>query len=118
MDNLPEIPQDKAQTAYETCVQDPQQMRYYANAPEGAQQYIALMFYFRVYGHELSDELQQAYLREVESELSTADLVYLIRCERNPKIREHLIDLLSNHSVSRTPPSTPSTPSDAPEGGG
>ena len=49
MDTLPEIPQDKAQAAYETCVQDPQQMRYYANAPEGAQQYIALMFYFSVY---------------------------------------------------------------------
>ena len=49
MDNLPEIPQDKAQAAYETCVQDPQQMRYFAKAPEGAQQYIALMFYFRIY---------------------------------------------------------------------
>ena len=120
MDNLPEIPQDKAQTAYETCVQDPQQMRYYANAPEGAQQYIALMFYFRVYGHELSDELQQAYLREVEPELSTADLVYLIRCERNPEVKEHLTDLLSNHSASRKTPQTsqtsqPSQPSQPPQ---
>ena len=111
MTPLPEIPQDKAQAAYETCVQDPQQMRYYANAPEGARQYIALVFYLRVYGHELSDELQQAYLLAVESELSTADLVYLIRCERDPEIKEHFTDLLSNHSLRRTSPAPASSAS-------
>ena len=99
MKDIPEIPEDKVRAAYERCVQDPKLARYYANAPEGAQSYIALEFYLAVYGDEVGADSQEAYRREVEAELSAKDLAYLIRQTDDPAERDHLTALLVNHGA-------------------
>ncbi|MCQ2390014.1 MAG: hypothetical protein MJ240_01210 [Kiritimatiellae bacterium] len=95
------IPEEKAQIALATCLQDPSLARYYENAPEGARPYIALEFYLNVYGEEVAAEVAASYYHEVEADLSTADISYLIKHESDPDIRDHLLDLMTSRRPSQ-----------------
>ena len=87
------IPEDKIRAAHAKCMQDPALAKYFDDAPQGARQYIALMFYCTVYQDELSDEACALYQSEVEEELTKEDLLYLATHERNPESKAHFREL-------------------------
>ncbi len=83
------IPSAKIKQAYEICMKDPKLAKYFNEAPAGARQYIALMFYCTVFNEELNDELCAKYQAEVEEELTREDVLYLAENESDPITKMH-----------------------------
>ena len=92
-DNDNVIPEDKIREAHAKCMQDPALARYFDDAPPGARQYIALMFYCTVFQDEVDDEKCALYQSEVEEDLSKEDLLYLATHDRNPESKAHFREL-------------------------
>ena len=87
------IPEDKIRAAHARCMQDPALAKYFQEAPPGAKQYIALMFYCTVYQDEIDDAKCEIYQAEVEEDLTKEDLLYLATHERNPESKTHFREL-------------------------
>ncbi len=83
------IPSAKIKEAYEICMKDPKLTKYFNDAPAGARQYIALMFYCTVFNDELNDDLCARYQAEVEEELTREDVLYLAENESDPITKMH-----------------------------
>lgn len=89
------IPDGDLQTALEMCCRKPATRNYYAHAPHGAQAFIALQCYARVYASRLEESVYQAYLGEIEKTLRTADVDYLLRGEKDEDVIAYLKDVRS-----------------------
>lgn len=87
------IPEDKIREAHAKCMQDPALAKYFDEAPPGARQYIALMFYCTVFQDEVDDAKCELYQSEVEEDLTKEDLLYLATNERNLESRAHFREL-------------------------
>lgn len=87
------IPEDKIREAHAKCMQDPALAKYFNDAPPGAKQYIALMFYCTVFEDELDDAKCELYQGEVEEDLTKDDLLYLATNARNLESRAHFREL-------------------------
>lgn len=109
------IPESKIREAHAKCMQDPALASYFENAPQGAKQYIALMFYCTVFQDEVDDEKCAAYQAEVEAELTKDDLLYLATHERNLESKAHFRELyveMVNTEKAAAPAPEPSTAGD------
>ena len=103
------IPESKIREAHAKCMEDPQLAKYFNDAPQGAKEYIALMFYCTVFQDEVDDGLYATYQKEVEEEMSREDLLYLATHDRNPQSKAHFRDLLAK--MSQTSPVAAPLPS-------
>lgn len=89
------IPESKIREAHAKCMEDPELAKYFNDAPQGAKEYIALMFYCTVFQNEVDDGLYETYQKEVEEELTREDMLYLATHDRNPQTKAHFRDLLA-----------------------
>ena len=89
------IPEAKIREAHAKCMEDPALAKYFNDAPQGAKEYIALMFYCTVFQDEVNDALYATYQKEVEEELTREDVLYLATHDRNAQSKAHFRDLLS-----------------------
>lgn len=87
------IPAEKIQEAHAICMQDPKLATYFNEAPYGAKQYIALMFYCTVFSGEVDDDLCAKYQQEVEEDLTRDDALYLATRDTNPISKAHFREL-------------------------
>lgn len=87
------IPAAKIQKAHAVCMQDPRLAKYFNDAPYGAKQYIALMFYCTVFSEEVDDDLCAQYQQEVEEDLTCEDALYLATRDANPISKAHFREL-------------------------
>ena len=87
------IPEEKIREAHARCMRDPALAKYFEEAPQGARQYIALMFYCTVFQNEVDDARCALYQSEVEEDLTKEDLLYLATHERNPQSKAHFREL-------------------------
>lgn len=107
------IPESKIREAHAKCMEDPALAKYFNDAPQGAKEYIALMFYCTVFQQEVDDVLYETYQKEVEEELTREDVLYLATHDRNPQSKAHFRDLLAQMPASAPVPAVVS-PSTAP----
>ncbi len=91
------------QTALEMCCRNPATRNYYAHAPHGAQAFIALQCYVRVYASRLEEFVYQAYLGEIEKTLRTADVDYLLHGEKDEDVIAYLKDVRSRLDAAGQP---------------
>lgn len=96
------IPESKIREAHAICMRDPNLAKYFEDAPQGARQYIALMFYCTVFHAEVDDEKCASYQAEVEAELTRDDLLYLATHERNPISKAHFRELYAATGSGQT----------------
>lgn len=86
------IPEEKAREAIAQCTKHVKHARYFNEAPSGAKQYIALVFYETVFPNDLSEEVSEQCFREVLQELNTDDLLYLIAHEKDARTRDTFVE--------------------------
>ncbi len=101
------IPESKIREAHAKCMEDPQLAKYFNDAPQGAKEYIALMFYCTVFQNEVDDGLYATYQKEVEEEMSREDLLYLATHDRNPQSKAHFRELLAKMPQTSSAAVTP-----------
>ena len=89
------IPESKIREAHAKCMEDPALAKYFNDAPPGAKEYIALMFYCTVFQHEVDDAQYEVYQKEVEEGLTREDVLYLATHERNLQTKAHFRELLA-----------------------
>ena len=90
-----EITEDDLRKALAECRKDPEQDRYYKNAPAGARLYIGLVFYGLVFKDVLNKEQFVSAFTEIGNELKERDLRYLLQYEDDAEMREYLSDRLA-----------------------
>ena len=91
---VPPIPENHILNAFKECCADPVKKYFFDGAPEVARRYIALEFYFDVYGAVLPDEYRSRYLAEVMGELGKADYLYFNQYRNLPVVRPYLNDVM------------------------
>ena len=101
--NAEMIPDGDLQTALEMCCRNPATRNYYAHAPRGAQAFIALQCYTRVYASRLEESVYQAYLGEIEKTLRKPDVDYLLRGEKDGEVIAYLKDVRSRLGTAEQP---------------
>ncbi len=89
------IPEWKVREACAQCMKQADHARYFNEAPQGAKQYIALVFYETVYPNDLSEEMSEQCFNEVLQELSAGDLLYLISREKDARTRDMFVERLA-----------------------
>lgn len=89
------IPEEKIREACEKCMRHARYAMYFNEAPPGARQYIALVFYETIFPDDLSDELSNQCFDEVVQELGEEDLQYLIAHEKDAHARDAFIERLA-----------------------
>jgi len=95
MDTADIIPEEKLREACAKCTQDPKHARYFNEAPSGAKQYIALVFYETIFPDDLTEEVSDQCFKEVVQGLSEEDLQYLVACEKDPRTRDVFVEQLA-----------------------
>ena len=90
-----EITEDDLRKALAECRKDPEQNKYYKNAPAGARLYIGLVFYGLVFKDVLNKEEFVSAFMEIGNELKERDLRYLLQYEDDAEMREYLSDRLA-----------------------
>ena len=95
MDSADIIPEAKLREACAKCMQHAKHARYFNDAPPGAKQYIALVFYETIFPDDLTEEVSDQCFREVVQELGAEDLQYLIACEKDPHTRDVFVERLA-----------------------
>ena len=101
--NAEMIPDGDLQTALEMCCRNLATRNYYAHAPRGAQAFIALQCYTRVYASRLEESVYQAYLGEIEKTLRKPDVDYLLRGEKDGEVIAYLKDVRSRLGTAEQP---------------
>ena len=89
------IPEEKAREAVAQCTKHAKHARYFNEAPSGAKQYIALVFYESVFPNDLSEDVSEQCFKEVLQELNTDDLLYLIAHEKDARTRDTFVERLA-----------------------
>ncbi len=89
------IPEAKIREAVAQCTKHVKHARYFNEAPSGAKQYIALVFYETVFPNDLSEELSEQCFKEVLQELDADDLRYLITHEKDSRTRDTFVERLA-----------------------
>jgi hypothetical protein len=89
------ISEEKAREAVAQCTKHAKHARYFNEAPSGAKQYIALVFYETVFPNDLSEEVSEQCFKEVLQELNTDDLLYLIAHEKDARTRDTFVERLA-----------------------
>ena len=111
------IPVEKIKEAHAICMRDPKLAKYFEDAPAGAREYIALMFYCTVFSDELNDDLCAKYQQEVEADLTRDDVLYLATHETNPISKTHFRELyVAMTQTEETPPPPAPAPAAPPAG--
>ena len=89
------IPEWKVREACAKCTESEKHARYFNEAPAGAKQYIALVFYETVFPNDLSEEVSEQCFKEVLQELNADDLLYLVAHEVDPRTRDVFVERLA-----------------------
>lgn len=89
------IPEWKVREACVKCTKNEKHARYFNNAPTGAKQYIALVFFETVFPNDLTEEVADQCFKETLQELSADDLLYLIAHERDARTRDVFVERLA-----------------------
>ncbi len=89
------IPEAKLREAVAQCTKHVRHARYFNEAPSGAKQYIALVFYETVFPDDLSEEVSDQCFKEVLQELNADDLRYLITHEKDSRTRDTFVERLA-----------------------
>ena len=89
------IPEAKLREAVAQCTKHVRHARYFNEAPSGAKQYIALVFYETVFPDDLSEEVSDQCFKEVLQELDADDLRYLITHEKDSRTRDTFVERLA-----------------------
>lgn len=89
------IPEWKVREACVKCTKNEKHARYFNNAPAGAKQYIALVFFETVFPNDLTEEVADQCFKETLQELSADDLLYLIAHERDTRTRDVFVERLA-----------------------
>ncbi len=89
------IPEWKVREACAQCMKNEKHARYFNNAPAGAKQYIALVFFETVYPNDLTEEVSNQCFSEMLQELNADDLRYLITHETDPRTRDVFVERLA-----------------------
>lgn len=89
------IPEEKLRDAVAQCTKHARHARYFNEAPSGAKQYIALVFYETVFPDDLSEDVSDQCFKEVLQELSVDDLMYLIAHEKDARTRDTFVERLA-----------------------
>ncbi len=110
------IPVEKIKEAHAICMRDPKLAKYFEDAPAGAREYIALMFYCTVFSDELSDDLCAKYQQEVETDLTRDDVLYLATHETNPISKTHFRELYVEMTQAEEAPAPAPAPVAPPAG--
>ena len=117
------IPEWKVREACAKCMKNEKHARYFNNAPAGAKQYIALVFFETVYPNDLTEEVSNQCFSEMLQELDADDLRYLIACEKDPRTRDVFVErlaflredsVLQRRRVEKTKPAATKRPAAAP----
>ena len=89
------ISEEKAREAVAQCTKHVKYARYFNEAPSGAKQYIALVFYETVFPNDLSEDVSEQCFKEVLQELNPDDLLYLIAHEKDARTRDAFVERLA-----------------------
>ena len=89
------IPEAKLREACAKCMQHAKHARYFNDAPQGAKQYIALVFYETIFPDDLTEEVSEQCFKEVVQGLGAEDLQYLIANEKDPRTRDVFVERLA-----------------------
>ncbi len=89
------IPEAKLREACAKCMQHAKHARYFNDAPQGAKQYIALVFYETIFPDDLTEEVSEQCFKEVVQGLGAEDLQYLIASEKDPRTRDVFVERLA-----------------------
>ena len=95
MDKTDIIPEAKLREACAKCMQHAKHARYFNDAPPGAKQYIALVFYETIFPDDLTEDVSEQCFREVVQGLGAEDLQYLIAYEKDPRTRDVFVERLA-----------------------
>ena len=95
MDKAELIPEAKLREACAKCMQHAKHARYFNEAPPGAKQYIALVFFETVFPDDLTEDVSEQCFKEVVQDLGEEDLQYLIACEKDPRTRDVFVERLA-----------------------
>ena len=95
MDKAELIPEAKLREACAKCMQHAKHARYFNEAPPGAKQYIALVFFETVFPNDLTEEVSEQCFKEMLHELNADDLLYLIAHETDPRTRDVFVERLA-----------------------
>ena len=95
MDKAELIPEAKLREACAKCMQHAKHARYFNEAPPGAKQYIALVFFETIFPDDLTEDVSEQCFREVVQGLEEEDLQYLIACEKDPRARDVFVERLA-----------------------
>ena len=114
MDKTDLIPEAKLREACAKCTQHAKHARYFNEAPPGAKQYIALVFFETVFPNDLTEEVSEQCFAEMLQELNADDLLYLLAHETDPRTRDAFVERLAflreqsvrqrKHAEKPTPP--------------
>ena len=89
------IPEEDFREAIAACCKDPRLNRFFQQAPQGAKLFIGLGFYSTHFGDKVDKAQYAECLAEIEPALSSNDLKYLIRFERDRETKSYLKELLA-----------------------
>ena len=95
MDKTDLIPEAKLREACAKCTQHAKHARYFNEAPSGAKQYIALVFFETVFPDALTEEVSEQCFAETLQELNEDDLLYLIAHETDSRARDAFVERLA-----------------------
>ena len=95
MERVDLIPEWKVREACAKCMRNEKHARYFNNAPTGAKQYIALVFFETVFPNDLTEEVADQCFKETLQELNADDLLYLVAHEVDPRTRDVFVERLA-----------------------
>jgi len=89
------IPEWKIREACAKCMKNEKHARYFNNAPAGAKQYIALVFFETVFPKDLTEEVAEQCFKETLQGLNADDLLYLVAHEADARTRDVFVERLA-----------------------
>lgn len=89
------IPEWKVREACAKCLENEKHARYFNNAPAGAKQYIALVFFETVFPKDLTEEVAEQCFKETLQGLNADDLLYLVAHEADARTRDVFVERLA-----------------------
>ncbi len=89
------IPEWKIREACAKCMKNEKHARYFNNAPAGAKQYIALVFFETVFPKDLTEEVAEQCFKETLQDLNADDLLYLVAHEADARTRDVFVERLA-----------------------
>ena len=101
------IPEEDFREAIAVCRKDPQLNRMFEMAPPGAKLFLGLSFYSTHFAGKVDPRQYAECQAEIEPTLTTSDLKYLIRFERDKATKQYLRELLAQREAEATADADP-----------